>query len=142
MSTVSFSSTNDLISGLNTPNKSFRHEDDFRMSFCYKRAIDSRVIGLGTWCGRTKSHQRGGKLKSPYLVCFKDNTFWSIGICAYYTLDIVDKHLDFTFKVLLNHLTYIRRSKYLEISELGVFYLFLLAMFVVKLTDFIPEKLL
>ena len=40
------------------------------MSYCFKRAISSRVVGLGTWCGRPKIQQRGGKLMAPTLKYF------------------------------------------------------------------------
>ena len=34
-------------------------------SYFLKGAINSRVIGLGTWCGRPKIQQRGGKFMAP-----------------------------------------------------------------------------
>ena len=61
-STVSFYGTDGPIYDIDSHNKSYWHEDDLRMSYCCKGAINSRVIGLGTWCGRPKSRQRGGKL--------------------------------------------------------------------------------
>ena len=64
-STVSFSATDGPICGLDSHDKSSWHEDDLIMSYCCKGAINYRVIGLGTWCDRQKSQQRGGKLMYP-----------------------------------------------------------------------------
>ena len=64
-STVSFSAMDGHICGLDSHNKSSWHEDNLRMSYCCKRVINSRVIGLGTWCGRPKIRQRGGKFMAP-----------------------------------------------------------------------------
>ena len=61
-STVNFSATDGPICGLDSHDKSSWREDDLRMSHCCKGAINSRVIGHGTWCGRPKSRKRGGKL--------------------------------------------------------------------------------
>ena len=49
------------------------------------------------------------------------------------------KPLNIIFKVIVSDLTYIRRLIYLERLELGVLF-FGIAMFVVKLTDFITRK--
>ena len=64
-STVSFSATDGPICGLDSHNKSSWHEDHLRMSYCCKGVINSSVIGLGTWCGRPKRWQRGGKFMVP-----------------------------------------------------------------------------
>ena len=61
-STVIFYATNGPIYGLDSHNKSYLREDDLIMFYCCKGGIIYRVIGLGTWCGRPKSQQRGGKL--------------------------------------------------------------------------------
>ena len=67
-STVSFSVTNALMCSFNSPNKIFKHEDDVRMPYFYKRAINSKVVGLRNLCGRRKSLQKSGKLKAPSQV--------------------------------------------------------------------------
>ena len=64
-STVSFSATDGPICGPDSHDKSYWHADDLIMSYCCKGEVDSRVIGLVTWCGRPKSQQRGGKLMFP-----------------------------------------------------------------------------
>ena len=64
-STVSFSATDGTICGLDSHDKISWNEDDLIMSYCCKGAINSRVIGLGTCCGRQKIQQRGGKLMYP-----------------------------------------------------------------------------
>ena len=61
-STVSFSASDGPVCGLESHDKIYWQEDDLRMSFWCKGVIDSIAIGLGTWCGRPKSQQRGGKL--------------------------------------------------------------------------------
>ena len=66
LSTVSFSATDDPICVLDSHNKKIWHEDDLRMSYCCKGAINSGVIGLETWYGRPKIRQKGGKLRAPY----------------------------------------------------------------------------
>ena len=65
LSTVSFSAIDGPICGLDIHDKIYLNEDDLRMSYCCKGAINSRVVGLRTWCGKTKSRQRGGKLIAP-----------------------------------------------------------------------------
>ena len=65
LSTVSLSATDGPLYGLDIHDKISWHEDDLIMSYCCKGAINSRVIGLGTWCGTPKSLQRGGKLMYP-----------------------------------------------------------------------------
>ena len=55
-------------------------------------------------------------------------------------LNLVDNPLNFTLKVSVMDLIYIIRLTYLERSELGVFIFINIAMFVVKLTDLIPEN--
>ena len=65
-STLIFSATDGPICGLDSHDKSYWHEDDLRMSYFCKEAINSRVIGIGNWCGRPKSLQRSGKLMAPY----------------------------------------------------------------------------
>ena len=54
--------------------------------------------------------------------------------------NLVDNPLTFTLKLSARYLTYIRRLTYLEILELGVFIFLNIAMFLVKLTDLIPEN--
>ena len=54
--------------------------------------------------------------------------------------NIVDNPFTFTLKVSARYLTYIRRLTSLETSELGSFIFLNIAMFVVKLTDLIPEN--
>ena len=58
------------MSSFNISHKSSWHEDGVRMFYCHIGAINDRVIGLRTWCGRWKSRQRGGKLKAPSRVPF------------------------------------------------------------------------
>ena len=65
LSTEIFSATDGPICGLDSHDKSSWNEDDLRMPYCCKGAINSRVIGLGTWYGVPKSRQRGGKLMYP-----------------------------------------------------------------------------
>ena len=67
-STFTFSETNSPVCAFNIPNERSLHEDYSILSYCYKRAINSRVIGLGNWCVRPKSRQRGGTFKSPSQV--------------------------------------------------------------------------
>ena len=85
LSTVSFSATNAPICGFDSPNKIAWHEDYLGMSYCCKRENNPGVVGLGTWCGRPKIQQRGGKLMAPTLKYFlyKYNQFWSIGGSPY-----------------------------------------------------------
>ena len=64
-STLSFSATDCPICGIDSHDKSSWHEDGLIMSYCCKGAINSRVIGLGTWYGRPKSRQIGIKLMAP-----------------------------------------------------------------------------
>ena len=53
------------ICGLDSHDKSYRHEDNLGMSYFCKGAINYRVIGIVTWCVRWKRRQRGGKLVYP-----------------------------------------------------------------------------
>ena len=55
-------------------------------------------------------------------------------------LNILDNLLDFILKASVMYLKYIRRLRSLEILELGVFIFLNIFMFVVKLTDLIPEN--
>ena len=55
-------------------------------------------------------------------------------------LNILNNPLNFTIKVSVWDLTYIRRIKYLARLEFGVFIFLNKAMFVVKLNDLIPEE--
>ena len=54
--------------------------------------------------------------------------------------NLVDNPLIFTFKFSARYLTYIRRLTSLERLELGVIISLNIAMFVVKLTNLIPEN--
>ena len=54
---MSFSATDGPICGFDIPNKHSCCEDDLRMFYFFKGGINSRVIGLGTWCGRLKSRK-------------------------------------------------------------------------------------
>ena len=58
--------------------------------------------------------------------------------CPGFLKNLVDNPLTSTIKFFARNMTYIRRLKYMEISELGVFIFPNIAMFVVKLTDLIP----
>ena len=62
---MSFSATDGPIGVFDHSNKSYWRENDLRMSYCFNGAINYRVIGLGTWCGRPNSRQRGGELMAP-----------------------------------------------------------------------------
>ena len=61
-STVSFSVTDGPICGLDSHDKRYWNEGDLRMSYCWKETINSRVIGIGNWCGRPKIQQGCRKL--------------------------------------------------------------------------------
>ena len=93
--TVSFSATNEIIYSFNIRNESSWHEDDGRVYYCWKIAINYRVMGIGTCCGRQKILQRGGKLKAPSQVPTnsKYHDFWSIGRCANVYIYIVDNSI-------------------------------------------------
>ena len=65
LSIVSFSATDGHIYGLDSHDKSYWREYDLRIFYCCKGEINYIFIGLGDWCGRTKSRQRGDKLMAP-----------------------------------------------------------------------------
>ena len=69
-STVRFSKTSSPMYAFNSTNENYWHEDDGRMSYCYKSTIDYRFMVLETWCGIPKGRQSGGKLKAPSQVPF------------------------------------------------------------------------
>ena len=60
--------------------------------------------------------------------------------CPGFFKNLVDNLLNFTFKFSDRYLAYIRRLTSLERLELGVIIFLNIAMFVVKLTDLIPEN--
>ena len=60
--------------------------------------------------------------------------------CPGFQKNQVDNPLTFPKNVSAKYLTYIRRLTSLERWELGVIIFLNIAMFVVKLTDFIPEN--
>ena len=64
-SKVIFSATDGPICGFDIPNKIYWREDDFRMPYCFKGAINYRVFGMRTWCGGSMIQQRGVKLMAP-----------------------------------------------------------------------------
>ena len=61
-------------------------------------------------------------------------------ICPGFLKNLVDNPLTFTFKFSAVYTTYIRRLAYLERLDLGVIIFINISMFVVKLTDLIPEN--
>ena len=60
--------------------------------------------------------------------------------CPGFLKNLVDNPLTSTIKFSARNLTYIRRLTSLERLELGVIIFLNIAMFVVKLTDLIPEN--
>ena len=76
----------------------------------------------------------------PSLILFIDTiTFEVCGVTQNGYLNILYDPLTFILKASVLDLTYIRILLYLEILELGVFIFLDIDMFVVKLTDLIPE---
>ena len=65
LSTASFSVNDGPICGLDIPNKLSLHEDCLIISYFWQGAINSRVIGLGTWCSISNIQQKGGKWMAP-----------------------------------------------------------------------------
>ena len=63
-----------------------------------------------------------------------------MGSCPGFLKNLVDNPLTFAIKFSARYLTYIRRLTYLERLEPWVFIFLNIAMFVVKLTDLIPEN--
>ena len=63
-----------------------------------------------------------------------------MGSCPGFFKNLVDNPLTFTLKISSRKMTYIRRLTYLERLELGVIIFPNIAMFVVNLTDLIPEN--
>ena len=63
-----------------------------------------------------------------------------MGSCPGFLRILVDNPLTFTYNFSARYLTYIRRLTSLERLELGVIIFLNIAMFVVKLTNLIPEN--
>ena len=124
-STVTLFATNAPMCGFNSPNERCWRGDDGRMSYFYKRVINSRVVCIGTCCGIPKSGQRGGKLKAPSQVAVfsKYHNFWSIGRCPKKNY-IVDNPQILIPGFLLINMTHIRRTKFLETRKFDLFFVF------------------
>ena len=135
---ISFSATNYPIYGLNIPNKVLEMKMIWEFIIVAKGKLIIELL-VSTLCvidQRSDKEAENWWLLTKFYFVSKDNNFWIIGICKYGIMDLVDNPLKFTR--LGSH---IYQKTYI-FGNIRVFFVFcLIATFLVKLTDLIPEKI-
>ena len=136
-STVSFSATNYLIEGFNTPNDIYLHDYDHRIYICTKSKIvmEMWVSDIGVMDWRANKESENWKLLPIFF--FKSGQLLSIGISATFLMNLV-----YNYQEYFLNFTKIEADKYLFL-ERWKFVLkdrFKIDMVAVKCTDFSPQN--